>query len=141
VYFIGPEATKLRAFDTTLCVKIGFTSGCPQRRMNSFQAGSPVPLELLAYTDGTLALERAFHEVFAPLASHREWFFFCDRLSSFLWYLDAAEPFIPRERLINAISDILWPDSPVPHPSIDEAAWRSSAHVSPLLPFFPELTR
>ncbi|MAC56919.1 MAG: hypothetical protein CMH85_01275 [Novosphingobium sp.] len=141
VYFIGPEASLYRSPDMELCVKIGFTSGCPMQRMHAFQAGSPQVLELIAYTDGSLKLEKAFHEAFAPLASHREWFFLAERLSSFLAYLDGDDKHVSRTRLIDAIDDVLSPRSSIPHPSIDEQSWRSSADMAPLIPFFPELMR
>ena len=66
VYFIAAPS---------LCMtKIGFTSHAVELRLKSLRAGSPAPLELIAWGVGGREYERAFHEVFAASWSHGEWF-------------------------------------------------------------------
>lgn len=68
VYFIGPKDLRIGR------VKIGFTSTGVRGRLASLQTGSPYPLGIYAYVEGTLALERALHEAFSPLRLQGEWF-------------------------------------------------------------------
>jgi len=66
VYFIAAPS---------LCMtKIGFTSHPVEHRLKSLRAGSPAPLELMAWGIGGREYERAFHEMFAASWSHGEWF-------------------------------------------------------------------
>jgi hypothetical protein len=56
-------------------VKIGWTAGCPKRRVQSLQTGSPKKLRLL----GTIPAEsqedeKRLHTQFADLRVHGEWF-------------------------------------------------------------------
>lgn len=140
VYFIAPEAALHREEYDSL-VKIGFTRGNPHDRLRNLQTGSPLRLVLWAYIDGTPELEKAFHDAFAELQSHGEWFFVLFKLWDFLRYL-GEEPNIgqrvTRERLEVAVYDVLFSDV-VPHPSVPEEAWKRSIDMAPLRPFFPEL--
>jgi hypothetical protein len=55
-------------------IKIGFTAGDPQARLNQLQTGNPSALKLLGAIKGTTAKERELH---AALSEHRlqgEWF-------------------------------------------------------------------
>lgn len=54
-------------------VKIG-CSVAPDSRIKTYQAWSPVPLELVATIPGKWAIEWAFHARFAHLRTHHEWF-------------------------------------------------------------------
>jgi hypothetical protein len=67
VYFIGPALSGP--------VKIG-SSGAPARRLKSLQAGSPVPLALLAHfaDPDAMSAEKALHRRFSALRLHGEWF-------------------------------------------------------------------
>jgi len=141
VYFIGPEAALYRREDG-VCVKIGYTAGCPLKRMHALQAGSPQPLEMLAYFDGTPGMEKAFHEAFATERSHREWFYLHSRLWAFLMHFSEAPPhdrYVSEGRLCDALTDNLAKHQPVPHPAMCEETWARSVDPAPLLPFFPEL--
>jgi hypothetical protein len=68
VYFI--EAVGLNL------IKIGFTAGSPDARLNSLLAGSPVPLVRLAVLRSDRILEPTLHRRFARLRARRdgEWF-------------------------------------------------------------------
>lgn len=68
VYFIITETPKGEA------VKIGFTSGKPERRLCGLQTGSPTKLELAAFIKGTPSLERKMHREFAHARLRGEWF-------------------------------------------------------------------
>ena len=54
-------------------VKIGW-SALPTERLKTYQAWSPVLLELVARTRGGESLERRFHAKFRHLHMHGEWF-------------------------------------------------------------------
>lgn len=139
VYFVAPEALLHRSDDSL--VKIGFTNGHPRFRLRNLQCGSPLPLVLWAYVEGGTALERAFHEAFADLRAHGEWFYVADKLRDFLAYL-GEEPnignLISRERLEVALHDVLFCDWPS-HPSIDEGDWLRSCRTEALKPYFPDV--
>lgn len=138
VYFIGPEAL-LHRRDGSALVKIGFTSSNPLQRLRSLQTGSPLPLRLWAYVEGTEALEAALHSTFAELRSHGEWFFVQDKLYAFLRYL-GEEPdigrLIPREQVEVAIYDCLLCDT-APHPSYDPEMYAISGNARFLVKHFP----
>jgi hypothetical protein len=113
-------------FDAPRC-KIGFTKGNPRDRLKTLQCGSPVPLSLFRYMQGKKEAERIFHETFAPLRLHGEWFSIEGKLHSFLCYLDGDhdEP-VSGEDLLVAICDVVLSDVP-PHPSIDAKSYAASA--------------
>jgi hypothetical protein len=141
VYFITPEAVYHRRDDDLQKVKIGYTRFHPGARLNDLQCGSPVTLELLAFVQGGVDLERAFHEAFAELRFQGEWFYLHGKLFDFLGYFEGLPPkdrYVDRERLLVALYDNVLSDC-VPHPSVPEADWLASADVKPLLRFFPEL--
>lgn len=136
VYFICPEALLHRS---DAVVKIGFTKKHPNIRLSTLQTGSPEVLKLWAYTKGSAALETAFHEAFAELRSHGEWFFVVQKLYDFLGYL-GQEPdvgnLISRERLAEAVHDNIFSNSP-PHPDICPSDWLKSANPESLARHFP----
>lgn len=139
VYFVAPEALLHRSDDAV--VKIGYTANHPLGRLRNLQCGSPLPLVLWAYIRGSTALERAFHEAFASLRSHGEWFYAQSKLHDFLAYL-GDEPnignLISDEQLEVALFDVLFCDHPS-HPSIAEDEWVRSCDTSALRSFFPEV--
>lgn len=54
-------------------IKIGFSID-PQLRLEKMQCGSPIPLKLLATTNGGHKLEKVLHKRFAKDRQHGEWF-------------------------------------------------------------------
>ena len=72
----------LQAKDNGL-IKIGFTSNL-KSRLSDLSSMSPVPLELLAFTDGDCNLERELHSTFSNHLSHGEWFHPSDELIKFI---------------------------------------------------------
>jgi hypothetical protein len=55
-------------------IKIGFTSGQIEKRINSLQTGHPSKLKLLAKLPGTKEFEKSIHEKFASFRLNGEWF-------------------------------------------------------------------
>jgi hypothetical protein len=74
-------------------VKIGFTRGDPTARLRALQCGSPLPLGIYTAFEGDERMEKAFHQTFAPLRLHGEWFEVKGKLLDFLLCLmdDAME--------------------------------------------------
>ncbi len=141
VYFIVPEAVFLRRDPEHRVVKIGYTSHNPLRRMNDLAAGSPVALELAAYIEGGPALEKAFHQTFEPLRSHREWFYLQDKLADFVGYLydpPAKTSPIDRHRVVAAVHDNIFATASS-HPSIPDERYMASALPHHIAAFFPEV--
>ena len=66
VYFIRSEETH--------AIKIGFTSGPIEKRLNSLQTAHPYKLQLLATVPGTPDYEKSLHERFASFRLEGEWF-------------------------------------------------------------------
>lgn len=123
VYFIlaGDLAAGVRC-------KIGFTRGNPASRLRDLQCGSPLKLQLYAYTEGSKEAESIFHDTFAPLRLHGEWFKVEGKLQDFLFYLieDAAgSGVVTGETLMTAVFDVILAEE-VPHPSVDRDAYLSS---------------
>lgn len=144
VYFIAPEALLHRdVSDSGRIVKIGYTTGNPQQRLNALQTGSPLVLKVWAFTPGSEALERAFHETFAQLRSHGEWFMVHDRLYA-LMGLIGNEPhtgrMIPPDQMSIAIRDALLCDVP-DYECDDLHLWDISAYPAPLQKYYPEAFR
>lgn len=141
VYFICPEAVLHRPRgDQGAVVKIGYTSSHPKERMRSLQTGSPMPLVLWAYTDGTEELEAAFHNAFAPVRVHGEWFLCEGKLRDLLGYLGeepAIGAHISEDALEDAVFDNIFSDMP-PHPTVDADEWLASADPAALAGFFPD---
>lgn len=81
VYFIQAKNNGL--------IKIGFTSNL-KSRLSDLSSMSPVPLELLAFTDGDCNLERDLHSTFSHHRSHGEWFHPCDELIKFIKSIKGA---------------------------------------------------
>lgn len=67
VYFI-------RATDPNGAVKIGFTQGCPSKRLRGLQSSSPLRLALAAAVPGTRETELELHVRFIDDHLHGEWF-------------------------------------------------------------------
>jgi len=70
VYFIAGDVG---------AIKIGSTFD-PVSRLNTLQCGSPIPLKILAVTDGGTTQERAYHKRFAAHRLHGEWFERCPEI-------------------------------------------------------------
>lgn len=136
VYFIAPEALYCRDEDTQL-VKIGHTRNNPESRLAALQCGSPLILDLFAYTPGDALLERAFHEAFAECRSHGEWFFLVGKLHDFLSYFDRppGDRYVTPEQIAVSLYDNVRRDTPTHG---DASLWLHSGDVRPLLPFYPE---
>lgn len=139
VYFITPEAVLYRRDLEAPMVKIGYTKSNPQKRLNVLQAGSPVLLEVHAYLEGGPDLENAFHNAFAELRSHREWFLAEGKLRHFLGYLESegTQKFISREDAITAVHDVILAGCS-PHPEVSDEDYLATADPAFLKPFFPE---
>ncbi len=141
VYFICPEALLHREQgDQGARVKIGYTGSNPKERLRALQTGSPLPLQIWAYVDGTEELEAAFHNAFAPLRSHGEWFYCEGKLRDFLAHL-GSEPdvglHISEADLEAAVLSNVFNSEP-PHPTIDANDWLRTADPTALAGFFPD---
>lgn len=112
VYFVGPVDWRVGR------VKIGFTNNPPRNRMQTFQTGSPYPLEVYAFLPATYDFERMLHETFAPLRSHGEWFHMDGRLLALVGDLYGQKfgkiAHTPTE-FFNSIAAVMENDDPV-HP-------------------------
>lgn len=143
VYFIAPEAVFVRREHALRVVKIGYTKSHPTSRMSNLQTGCPVPLDLIAFVDGDLALEQAFHECFAELRWQGEWFLLERKLHDFLGYFDEMpinQRYVPRDRLEVSISDNIFARASS-HPSMTDDEYLASANIEPIRRHFPELWR
>ena len=143
VYFIGPEALFRRSpYNDEVKVKIGFTHNCPLQRLKTLQCGSPVTLDLIAYIDGSQDLERAFHDTFAQMRSHGEWFFVEHKLRDFLAYLypnDWRQPrYADRAKVAVALYDTVFA-SRSPYPSVSDEIYLRCTDPSHLEGWFPEV--
>jgi len=83
--YIEPEASGTIYFitigdPTPQYVKIGYTSGKPEKRMSALQTGCPVKLRLFGHVPGGMDLERSLHMELANYCSHGEWFRFEGRV-------------------------------------------------------------
>ena len=141
VYFIAPEAVFVRPADDDLNrVKIGFTGQDPKARLRALQTGSPVPLDIIAYINGDLRTERAFHDCFAELAWQGEWFLLDRKLFDFLAYfsdLPLNQKFVTQEALYVSLYDnVFAPHSS--HPRWSDAEYLASARPEFLASLFPE---
>lgn len=85
VYFIRPVGQQGP-------IKIG-VSAHPKARLTTYMSWSPVKLEIIASTPGSLALERAIHNCFADAFLHSEWFEATPRLLKFIADIQAGFPF------------------------------------------------
>lgn len=145
VYFIAPEAWFLRQRDADeVRVKIGYTKHDPKLRLDALQSGSPVSLQVIAYIDGSVALERDFHNAFANLGSHGEWFFIKGKLRELLYSLEDGPRINSKHFQRNEFTDILYDtvfcDS-LPNGDACQEEYLCSADVSYLSPWFPEAVR
>lgn len=141
VYFITPEAVFSRE-ESLRVVKIGFTRSSPIARMRDLQCGSPVTLELFAYIEGSIELERAFHEAFAPLRAQGEWFYIDHKLEDFLYYFAdyhkrEIDRLIPHDDVVSSVFDNVFAKC-APHPSITDEDYLASAEPRWLAGWYPE---
>lgn len=114
----------------SLICKIGFTGGDVWERLRQIQGCSPLELDIFGYVAGSLALERRFHETFAPVRLHGEWFHAEGKLYDFVWTLagyGAANRPTTVEEMLMAVSDVILAEGP-PHPSIDADRYAESAN-------------
>ena len=66
IYYIGsPEMRR---------IKIGYTSGCPFKRLRALQTGSPCDLTLMIAHPGTIDDEKSLHLEFDQFSVRGEWF-------------------------------------------------------------------
>jgi hypothetical protein len=70
-------------------IKIG-CSDKPRRRLIGCTIWSPVPLSIIAQTEGGFFHERAIHDKFASLRLHGEWFTASDELEAFVAAITAG---------------------------------------------------
>jgi Meiotically up-regulated gene 113 len=143
VYFIGPEALFHRdPDDDEVKVKIGFTRNNPHSRLAALQCGSPVWLDLIAYIDGTPELERAYHEAFAELRAHGEWFYLHHKLRDFLGYLYPDnykdQRYVDRARLTVCLYDTVFARSSS-HPSMTDEDYCKTTDPRWLIEWYPEV--
>lgn len=90
--------------------KIGFTGGDVAKRARNIGACSPIPLDIFGYVRGNIDLERKFHQTFAPMRMHNEWFAAEFKLHDFVHYLadfGGAQRPATCEELDIAISDVI----------------------------------
>jgi hypothetical protein len=80
----------MRAVDRVGPVKIG-CSQWPEGRLTSCSAWSPLILEIVARTPGTLTDEATLHTYFDDIRSHGEWFNPDDRLEGLIVRLAAGQ--------------------------------------------------
>jgi hypothetical protein len=112
-----------------VCCKIGFTRGNPRDRMRNLQCGSVAPLNLFCDFPGSQQAERVWHDTFAPLRVHGEWFEIKAKLRDFLFYLlDDVENgrAVSGETLCIAVCDVILADEPF-HPEQDKDEYLASA--------------
>jgi len=71
-------------------IKIGVSKDV-EKRIASLKNGSPVPLTLLGYIQGSRALEAELHERFADIRDHGEWFQATDVLRQYIAEADLID--------------------------------------------------
>ncbi len=76
IYFIQGEITRR--------IKIGFTKGFIEARLNALQIGSPDKLNIVAAQLGNEKDEHQLHIKFDQHRSHGEWFFECDEVFDYI---------------------------------------------------------
>lgn len=141
VYLIAPEAVYARDEEALKVVKIGFTKSHPKVRLSTLQTGSPVTLELLAYFDGDLELERALHCAFDELRWQGEWFRLDRKLGDFVGYLvDQPDQsrYVEWWRVIEAAHDNIFARRSS-HPRWSDKEYCASCDEYGLTPYFPEV--
>lgn len=65
-------------------IKIGFTSGTPEARIDQLKTGCPYELRLLATIPGAQSLEREIHQRFRAARANLEWFHATPELLAFI---------------------------------------------------------
>lgn len=81
IYFIGSEFGP---------IKIGISRDVA-RRLVTLQCGSPIPLRVLAVTNGGRDAEREYHQRFADFRLHSEWFSPAPEILAEITRLNAGE--------------------------------------------------
>lgn len=114
-------------------VKIGFTKGDPMARLRNLQCGSPVPLGIYTAFDGSRATEKLFHETFAPLRLHGEWFEVKGKLRDFMMCL--MEEALSRRPIslalvLEVVEVVILADEPI-RDDDDPAEYMASADMRP----------
>jgi hypothetical protein len=126
VYFIATTEGPTRC-------KIGYTTGNPQARLRNLQCGSPVPLGIYCALEGNMETEKRFHETFAPLRVHGEWFDVKGKLLDFLLcLLDDAETRKSADwvRVLEAVELVILADGPI-RETDDKEEYMASANTGP----------
>lgn len=114
-------------------VKIGYTASDPMDRLRNLQCGSPVPLGIYTAFDGDKETERRFHETFAPLRLHGEWFLMKGKLRDFmLVLLDDANSRRPANwtHILEAVELVILAEEPI-RDDDDPAEYMASANTRP----------
>ena len=97
-------------------VKIGYTKGDPNQRLRNLQCGSPMPLGIYTAFPGNRETEKRFHETFAPLRLHGEWFAMKGKLRDFMICLhDDAMTRQPADmvHVLEAVELVILADEPI----------------------------
>lgn len=82
-------------------IKIGFTSGKPERRLNQLQTAHPSALKLLGAISGTSQREKQFHTELAQWRLQGEWFESHPKVLGTIADALAAEETKPEQHPIN----------------------------------------
>lgn len=141
VYFITPEAIFHRPEnDEVRLVKIGYTGGDPNARLSALQCGSPIPLVLHSYIDGSPELEKAFHAAFAQHRMLGEWFAICHKLFDLLVWLEAEgdDKYLSRDRVVTAMSDVVF-STRANVPNVTDEEYCKLTDPEHLARFYPEV--
>ena len=85
IYYITDGDETPGRYGDDVYLKIGYTTGKAQRRLDTLQVGNPRPLFLLYTEPGGVALEREMHELCAKYRVRGEWFLYNEELSNLLW--------------------------------------------------------
>lgn len=130
-FFVGKTGASLTC-------KIGFTGGDVWERLRQIQSCSPVELDIFGYFAGSLKLEKMFHETFAPVRLHGEWFHAEGKLEEFIGRLadcGAAKRLTTTDEMLRAVSDIIFAREPL-RPWTDASFYESSANPQVWEPIF-----
>lgn len=125
VYFIASS-------DPPRC-KIGYTAGDPNKRLRALQSGSPLKLGIYCAIEGSPATEKIFHETFAPLRVHGEWFDIKGKLLDFLLCMvDDALQRRPAswQTVFEAAEAVILADAPI-RDGDDPTEYLASANTQP----------
>jgi hypothetical protein len=119
--------------DGPLRCKIGYTKGEPQKRLQALQCGSPAKLSIYCAFAGNKATEKRFHDTFAPLRLHGEWFEVKGKLQDFMIaLLDDAMTRRPADwtNVLIAVEVVILADEPI-RDTDDKDEYLASANTEP----------